>query len=244
MHASLDLFVMNFSSPAPDQVNSVSGFPLSSTSVELSWIPPFHPNGNVTGYHIEYVSVTENGMPDKGEVNITMPSVRNTVTGLEENTLYHFTVSAKNSAGRGEGSTVSVQTSIDSESLCMPSGALLSPVAECVLSTPAGPSSPPREVGVEVLGPTSMEATWQAPPLEHHNGAILSYIIRYFPSNEPDVVQDTPVTAVEGKTIECKTLSNLEPFTRYSFKVSAVNAAGAGPFSTAVEGTTKEGGEC
>ena len=48
----------------------------------------------------------------------------------------------------------------------------------------------------------------------------------------------------EGETFTCKTPSDLKPFTRYSFKVSAVNAAGAGPFSVAVEGTTEEDGEC
>ena len=96
---------------------------------------------------------------------------------------------------------------------------------------------------MEVLGPTSVEVTWQAPPLEHHNGAILSYLIRYFPSNDPAMSQDTHVTTVEGEIIQRRTLSNLKPFTRYSFKVSAVNAAGAGSFSTAVEGTTDEDGE-
>ena len=111
------------------------------------------------------------------------------------------------------------------------------------MSTPAGPSSPPREVSVEVLGLDSVEVTWQVPPLVHHNGPILSYIIRYFPSNEPDMTQDSHVTAERDEAIQHKTLSNLEPFTRYTFKVSAVNAAGAGPFSVAVEGTTEEDGE-
>ena len=96
---------------------------------------------------------------------------------------------------------------------------------------------------MEVQGPNSVEVTWQAPPLVHHNGAILSYIIRYFPSIEPDMTQDSHVTADEGEAIQRKTLSNLEPFTRYSFRVSAVNAAGAGPFSVAVERTTEEDGE-
>ena len=112
-----------------------------------------------------------------------------------------------------------------------------------MVSTPAGPSSPPREVSVEVQGPNSVEVTWQAPPLVHHNGPILSYIIRYFPSNESDMTQDSHVTADRSEVIQHKTLSKLEPFTRYSFKVSALNAAGAGPFSVAVEGTTEEDGE-
>ena len=96
---------------------------------------------------------------------------------------------------------------------------------------------------MEVQGPNSVEVTWQAPPLVHHNGPILSYIIRYFPSNESDMTQDSHVTADGGEAIQRKTLSNLEPFTRYSFRVSAVNAAGAGPFSVAVERTTEEDGE-
>ena len=98
-------------------------------------------------------------------------------------------------------------------------------------------------MGVEVQGPNSVEVTWQAPLLVHHNGAILSYIIRYLPSDASDMSQDTHVTADEGETVQRRTLSNLEPFTRYTFKVSAVNAAGAGPYSVAVEGTTEEDGE-
>ena len=113
-----------------------------------------------------------------------------------------------------------------------------------MLSTPAGPISPPGKVNVEVQGPNSVEVTWQAPPLVHHNGPILSYIIRYFPSNVSDMTQDSHVAADEGEAIQHKTLSNLEPFTRYSFRVSAVNAAGAGPFSVSVEETTKEDGQC
>ena len=88
-----------------------------------------------------------------------------------------------------------------------------------------------------------MEVTWQAPQLVHHNGPILSYIIRYFPSNESDMAQDSHVTADNDETIQRKSLTNLEPFTRYSFRVSAVNGAGAGPFSVAVEGITEEHGE-
>ena len=96
---------------------------------------------------------------------------------------------------------------------------------------------------MEVKGPNSVEVTWQAPPLVHHNGAILSYIIRYFPSNDLDRIQDTHVTVDKGGAIQNRTLSNLEPFTRYTFKVSAVNAVGAGPFSMVVERTTAEDGE-
>ena len=97
----------------------VHGFSASSTSVELSWTPPTDPNGNVTSYHIEYQYESKSNFHGNREINTTAPaSVTNyTVAGLEENTLYNFTVSAETSAGRGEGSTVSVRTFIDRESL-------------------------------------------------------------------------------------------------------------------------------
>ena len=96
---------------------SVSASPASTTSVQLSWTPPLAPNGVLTSYHIEYQSATGSDIFDNGEVDLSVSTTSYTVTGLEENTLYHFTVSAENGAGRGEGSTVSVRTSIARESL-------------------------------------------------------------------------------------------------------------------------------
>ena len=111
------------SSSAPGPVASVSGSPASTTSVALSWAPPLATNGMLSSYHIDYQSANGSGIHDNGEVNLPASTTSYTVTGLEENTLYHFTVSAETGAGRGEGRTVSVRTSIDRESL-WPSGAL------------------------------------------------------------------------------------------------------------------------
>ena len=85
--------------------------------MEISWTPPLVPNGVLTSYHIEYQSATRSDISDNGEVVLSVSTTSYTVTGLEENTLYHFTVSAETGAGRGEGSTVSVRTSIARESL-------------------------------------------------------------------------------------------------------------------------------
>ena len=90
-------------SSVPSIVESLrgSGF---ATSVELAWTPPTEPNGVITGYFLTYST-------GAGSLNSQQVSTTNyTVTGLEENTLYHFTVFAETSAGRGEGSTVSVRT--------------------------------------------------------------------------------------------------------------------------------------
>ena len=105
------------SSSVPGPVAYVSGLSASATSVALSWTPPLITNGVLTSYHIEYQSATGSGISDNGEVNCSASITSYNVTGLEENTLYHLTVSAETSAGRGEGSTVSVKTSIDRESL-------------------------------------------------------------------------------------------------------------------------------
>ena len=106
---------------------------------------------------------------------------------------------------------------------------------------------------MEVQGPNSVEVTWQVPPLVHHNGPILSYIIQYFPindqhkardiGNDQTEIVDVHVTVDRDEAILHTMLTDLVPFTRYSFRVSAVNAAGAGPFSVAVEETTGEDGE-
>ena len=102
----------------PGPVRLVYGFSASSTSVKLSWTPPTDRNGHITGYHIQYISESLNDTHGNREISTSSAlTVNYTVTGLEENTLYHFTVSAENSAGRGEGSTVSVRTSIARESL-------------------------------------------------------------------------------------------------------------------------------
>ena len=95
---------------------------------------------------------------------------------------------------------------------------------------------------MEVLGPTSVKITWQAPPLEHHNGAIFSYIIRYFPSTFSNKTKDIYITASKDENFLHRILTDLVPFTRYSFQMSAVNAAGAGPFSTVVAVRTEEEG--
>ena len=97
--------MLSVTSAVPSIVDSLtgSGFP---TNVEVSWTPPTEANGIITGYFLTY----SNGSGDLSSENIPASVTSYNVTGLEENTLYHLTVSAETSAGRGEGSTVSVRT--------------------------------------------------------------------------------------------------------------------------------------
>ena len=70
------------------------------------WTPPTENNGIIT----EYVLAYSTGNGELSSENVPASVTSYNVTGLEENTLYHFTVYAETSAGRGEGSTVSVKT--------------------------------------------------------------------------------------------------------------------------------------
>ena len=92
-------------SAVPSIVESLTGngFP---TSIQLSWAPPSERNGIITGYFLAYST----GSGELSSEDIPASITTYNVTGLEENTLYQLTVSAETSAGRGEGSTVSLRT--------------------------------------------------------------------------------------------------------------------------------------
>ena len=96
---------MYFTSAAPSIVESLRGNGFA-TSVELVWTPPTKSNGVITGYVLSYST----GNSELSSANVPASVTSYNVTGLEENTLYHFTVYAETGAGRGEGSTVSVRT--------------------------------------------------------------------------------------------------------------------------------------
>ena len=98
-------YVLSITSAVPSIVESLtgSGYP---TSIELSWTPPTETNGIITRYFLTYST----GSGQLSSENIPASVTSYNVTGLEENTLYQLTVSAETSAGRGEGSTVSVLT--------------------------------------------------------------------------------------------------------------------------------------
>ena len=97
--------VLSLTATVPGIVESLTGSGFS-TSIELSWTPPTENYGIITGYFLTYST----GSGQLSSENIPASVTSYNVTGLEENILYQLTVSAETSAGRGEGSTVSVLT--------------------------------------------------------------------------------------------------------------------------------------
>ena len=75
---------------------------ITNTTVSLSWMPPDTPNGIITQYQLQYrrsdnsTSITS--------LNITNDNLTYTVTGLNSNTEYVFTVRAFTVVGHGNAS--------------------------------------------------------------------------------------------------------------------------------------------
>ena len=99
-------YFLSFMCVVPSVVESLRGSGYA-TSVELAWTPPTKTNGIISGYFLTYST----GLGNVSSENVPASYTSYTVTGLE-NTLYHFTVSAETSAGRGEGSSVSDECAI------------------------------------------------------------------------------------------------------------------------------------
>lgn len=83
---------------------------------------------------------------------------------------------------------------------------------------------------------SSIQLTWEPPPLEYHNGMIVSYTILCIEQQESDEI----LTIYSTMTTDI-TINQLHPYYTYSCKVSAVTVS-QGPFSDSINITTLEDG--
>ena len=70
--------------------------------IELNWIPPREPNGDMRHYIVKYT--TQNGTQQ--EINTTNNINYYNLTGLDRGQTYNITVVAVNSAGRGKSQPI------------------------------------------------------------------------------------------------------------------------------------------
>ena len=104
--------------------------------------------------------------------------------------------------------------------------------------TNPAPSVAPSEVNVSHRLPTTAEVSWSPLPKNEQNGVIIGYtviVIKDDSQSEPPLQLDTATNST--------TISNLKPFTSYTFKISAMTKAGSGPAAT-ISSTTPEAGTC
>ncbi len=99
------------------------------------------------------------------------------------------------------------------------------------------PSGSPQRVVIGTVSQTTAVMDWNGPTCVERNGEIRNYEYEYEALDHwvPDKVKSgsSPQSRVE--------LSNLVPYTRYGFRVRAVNSKGSGPYSEFVPLTTKPG---
>ena len=97
-------------------MESFTATTVSSSVIHLSWTPPLSPNGRITGYRLIYSGSLPSGAVHNGSEFIRSSSAGVlTVSDLEEDVLYQFTLRAETGAGKGEGKTTSAKTKEDGE---------------------------------------------------------------------------------------------------------------------------------
>ena len=100
------------------------------------------------------------------------------------------------------------------------------------------PSSPPQNVMVTSVNPTSLMVLWQLPSTINYNGPITGHVINYTRVGTSDIMS---VNVNSGTT---HTISGLVAYVDYSVTVAARTVNGTGPFSNPpVVGRSGEDGE-
>ncbi|XP_038066677.1 angiopoietin-1 receptor-like [Patiria miniata] len=170
--------------------------PLDNTSVILSWSEPDPPNGLILHYNIRYWRSGDMGTMQT-DSNVTGRMHR--VTGLEVGSTYQFQVRAVTSPGPG-------------------------PWSDPIEATTAiGVPGPVRNLNATVRTETSITLTW-IPPLQP-GGVITGYIVEYRILErpyQPDFTAEDTYETNEARKSPF-TMTNLEPGTRYEFRVLAKN---------------------
>ena len=98
------------------------------------------------------------------------------------------------------------------------------------------PSGTPGELLVSHSLPTSAQLSWTPVPEDKQNDTITGYTVLV---KGPDSTQEIPVMDGNATSFE---VSDLRPYTTYTFGVSAMTEAGAGP-PIIISSTTPQGGE-
>ena len=201
----------------PDAPTGLRAVAVSATVIEIYWTAPENTGGApITDYTVEQ---SANGTSDWTALTRTASDdthQADTVTGA--GTTRHYRVLAVNAIGNG----------------------LLSETANA--TTPVGGTQPGMPAGVTATadGSSMINLLWTK-PTNPGKYPITSYIIEY---TEEENTADPPVAQLPWKelaevsTSSIYTDSGLDPVTKRHYRVSAVNAAGRGPVSTALANAT------
>lgn len=200
---------------APGPVKELHGESRGPDRIGITWKPPSDPNGIVRSYIVSYLLKSKGDCPvPPGQPIIReVHSEKQILKDLEPASTYEIQVRAKTTM---EG-----------------------PWSDPILVTTdeTAPTGPPTNVEAATVHKTGATLTWDEPSCEHRNGEIKRYEYE-LEGVDAWVRGDTKRASVTTERVE---LAELSPYTRYRFRIRALNAKGTGPYSEFVEFTTKPG---
>ncbi|XP_071813143.1 protein sidekick-1-like isoform X3 [Apostichopus japonicus] len=187
----------------PDPPSIVNVNHVQSRQADLSWTPGSYNDAPLRSYRIR-VRIHRGSWMDHA-TTIPPDAISYTVMGLKPDTSYEFKIQASNDVG--------------SSSFSDPSA----PVA----TLEDAPEGSPTIVEVRPYTTTAVNVTWQAPPADTFNGALLGYQIIFRKLPDGSEVK----RLIEDPHAVHKSLENLLIFQDYEITVAAYNKIGTGPLS-------------
>ncbi|TQJ52257.1 molybdenum-dependent oxidoreductase-like protein [Phycicoccus sp. SLBN-51] len=182
----------------------------------VSWTAPSDGGSAITSYTVTpYVGTTAQ---TPTTVTGSPPATTTTVNGLTNGTAYTFTVSATNAVGTGPASTPS------------------NSVTPTASTSPTAPAAPTNVTAT--AGDKAATVSWTAP--SDGGSAITSYTVTPYVGT----TAQTPTTVTGSPPSTTATVTGLANGTTYTFTVSATNAVGTGPQSSASNAVTPAASGC
>ena len=199
---------------------------INSTALQLGWNLPSLPNGIIVAYHMEY----NRSASDIWESTLYSNTTTLIVAGLDEYTVYNFSLYASTRIGDGPTAVILGRTNESrKEALYKCTFINIEPTTD--------PHSPPRDIEVFNVGKRSVQVSWIPPMLEDHNGPLAHYEIQFLQSQFDTI----PTVAIRTVSLSASYF-DLEEFINYTVVVAAATSSGLGPFSSPIAFITREAG--
>jgi Fibronectin type III domain len=101
---------------------------------------------------------------------------------------------------------------------------------------------PPEDLRCAALTSTSLQVSWQPPPVNHQNGLLQGYKVSFEPMAD-DYTSDNDDMDTRKTTALTTVLTTLKKFSNYSMQVLAYTRMGDGVISHPIFCHTEEDGE-
>ncbi|XP_065197878.1 mucin-3B-like isoform X2 [Sycon ciliatum] len=202
----------------PDAPAQLTLFSNTPNFIEVEWVEPTINNAPITIYEIEF---SYDNCLRQTITNVTQIPAdnRKATIGVEPSQNYAVRIRATNNIGTGDYSTpLSVKT------------------------VEYNPEAPPQNVAVQKLTSDSAIISWSPIPCTEQNGIITAYEVEYnltMVHGTDHRLQNTNGTVpVLSGTTYMSTISGLDAYTTYNFRVRGATAHGFGPYSDFVTNRT------